>query len=428
MKRLKSIARKIKIKLINLGFKIIQFLDFLRIQIILTLGNQSHSHQTPQLLVDISELVQEDVKSGIQRVVRSITLEFLKNPPDGYQVEPIYFDGRTYRYARHFTHHTFGIEQADVNDRRIAIAPHDIFLGLDLNFRFMPAITRAWWQLKHHNLKIYFIVYDILLIRHPEWWPPGADNLLRHWLVTVAEIATGLICISKAVADDVTDWLQHESSFPHPLPKITHFHLGADIENSVPTTGLPNNANTVLTLLKQRPSFLMVGTLEPRKGHQQALDAFNLLWQDNLDINLVIVGKEGWLVESLIHQINTHPKLHQNLFWLQSISDEYLEKIYESSTALLAASYGEGFGLPLIEAARRNLPIIARDIPVFREIAGQSIHYFHANHPQDFSQLLQAWLRLDESQKIISQKIIWLTWSQSSNQLFKIIFCGKNSD
>ncbi|MDB9494017.1 glycosyltransferase family 1 protein [Spirulina major CS-329] len=400
-----------------------QLLDFLKIQISIALEHQTNSQKTPQLLVDISELVQEDVKSGIQRVVRSITLEFLKNPPDGYRVEPIYFDGQTYRYARHFTHHTFGVAQADLHDRKVAIASHDIFLGLDLNFRFMPAITRAWWQLKYRKLKIYFIVYDILLIRHPEWWPPGADNLLRHWLVTVAEIATGLICISKAVADDVTDWLHHESSFRHPLPQIDYFHLGADIENSVPTTGLPENAETVLTLLKKRPSFLMVGTLEPRKGHQQALDAFELLWQDNTDINLVIVGKEGWLVESLIHQINTHPKLNQNLFWLQSISDEYLEKVYAASTALLAASYGEGFGLPLIEAARRNLPIIARDIPVFREVIGENGHYFIAQHPEHLAESIRNYLAVKNQSDwhTNNNSLNFMNWKKSCSKL-QIIF------
>jgi glycosyltransferase involved in cell wall biosynthesis len=420
MNHLKSIARKIKIKLDRWRFKIIQVFDFLVNHVLNQLEKQQNSHRTPQFLVDISELVQEDVKSGIQRVVRSITLELLKSPPDGYHVEPIYFDGRSYRYARHFTHHTFGIEQPDLHDRKVAIASHDIFLGLDLNFRFMPAITRAWWQLKYRNLKVYFIVYDILLIRHPEWWPPGADNLLRHWLVTVAEIATGLICISKAVADDVTDWLQNESSFRHPLPKIDYFHLGADIENSVPTTGLPDNAESVLSLLQKRPSFLMVGTLEPRKGHQQVLDAFEILWNDNIDVNLVIVGKEGWMVESLIHQINTHPKLHQNLFWLQSISDEYLEKIYAASTALLAASYGEGFGLPLIEAARRNLPIIARDIPVFREVTENTENLFIAQKPSELATHIKSILQ--GSHKNFQCKKNWQSWKKSAKRLKMLLF------
>ena len=56
------------------------------------------------------------------------------------------------------------------------------------------------------------------------------------------------------------------------------------------------------------------------------------------------------------------------MLWLEGISDEYLDKVYAASTCLIAASEGEGFGLPLIEAAQHKLPIIARDIPVFREV------------------------------------------------------------
>ena len=49
-------------------------------------------------------------------------------------------------------------------------------------------------------------------------------------------------------------------------------------------------------------------------------------------------------------------------FRLQGISDEYLEQVYAASTCLIAASINEGFGLPLIEAARHGIPIVARDI------------------------------------------------------------------
>ena len=61
-------------------------------------------------------------------------------------------------------------------------------------------------------------------------------------------------------------------------------------------------------------------------------------------------------------------EIGNRLFWLEGISDEYLEKIYDAATCLIAASEGEGFGLPLIKVAQHKLPIIARDIPVFREV------------------------------------------------------------
>jgi glycosyltransferase involved in cell wall biosynthesis len=98
----------------------------------------------------------------------------------------------------------------------------------------------------------------------------------------------------------------------------------------------------MLSLLAQNNNFLMVGTLEPRKGHEQVLDAFEMLWQSDLPVNLVIVGKQGWMVEELADRIRTHSELNKRLFWLEGISDKYLEQVYKVSSSLIAASYGEG--------------------------------------------------------------------------------------
>jgi len=166
----------------------------------------------------------------------------------------------------------------------------------------------------------------------------------------------------------------------------------------------------------------MVGTLEPRKGHVQVLEAFEQLWQAGHGVNLVIVGKQGWGVESFVERLCAHPELNKRLFWLEGISDEYLEKVYAASTCLIAASYGEGFGLPLIEAAQHKLPTIARDIPVFREVAGEHAYYFDGKSPDALAQSIKAWLTLhgaDLHPK--SNDMPWLTWKQSARQLFENI-------
>lgn len=82
------------------------------------------------------------------------------------------------------------------------------------------------------------------------------------------------------------------------------------------------------------------------------------------------------MVEALVDNARRHPEFGKMLFWLEGISDEYLEKIYAASTCLLASSEGESFCLPLIEAAQHKLPIIARDIPIFREVSSEYAYYF----------------------------------------------------
>src|SRR5258708_2237399 len=158
--------------------------------------------------------------------------------------------------------------------------------------------------------------------------------------------------------------------------------------------GLTPDAAAILVKLRSRPSFLMVGTLEPRKGHRQALAAMEGLWSEGVDTNLVIVGKEGWMMEDFIKGVWQHPENNRRLFWLRGISDEMLDQVYRSSRALLAASEGEGLGLPLIEASQYGLPIIVRDIPIFREVAGENPYYFRANKPEDLADAFQKSLSL----------------------------------
>ena len=126
----------------------------------------------------------------------------------------------------------------------------------------------------------------------------------------------------------------------------------------------------------------MVGTVEPRKGHAQTLAAFERLWADGVDVGLAIVGGEGWHTESLMGRLRTHSERGRRLIWLARASDEMLLRLYDSAVALIAASEGEGFGLPLVEAAQHGLPIIARDLPVFMEVAGEHAFYFSGMAPE----------------------------------------------
>jgi len=166
----------------------------------------------------------------------------------------------------------------------------------------------------------------------------------------------------------------------------------------------------------------MVGTIEPRKAHAQVLQAFEALWQDHYDLNLVIVGKQGWMVERIIDQLRAHPELNRRLFWLDGVSDEYLDEIYAASTCLIAASEGEGFGLPLIEAAQRKIPIIVRDIPVFREVAGEHAFYFEGDEPKALAIAIEEWVALHEKNNHPkSDDMPWLTWKESAPTLLQCL-------
>ncbi|WMC09221.1 glycosyltransferase [Oceanimonas pelagia] len=382
------------------------------------------SIEKPQLLVDISELIQRDSRSGIQRVVKSILKEWLINPPDGYRVEAVYAtpDRLGYYYARRFTLGFLGCPEHILDDEPVRYRNGDIFVGLDLNFFVAEAQKDYISDMQRTGVHVSYVIYDLLPIQFPEFWEEQHNIKMLHnnWLKTVTSYDSA-ICISKAVADELHDWLKKYGE-PRKQPlHIGWFHLGADVENSNPTKGIPHDAEKALHQLQTQHSFLMVGTLEPRKGHQEVLAAFETLWHQNEKINLVFVGKKGWLVDDLVTKLKNHPQLNKKLFWLEGVSDEHLEKIYNVSTCLIAASYGEGFGLPLIEAAQHHLPIIARDIPVFREVAGNHAYYFNSQEKSTaLTSTIKTWLeKFKKDTHPKPENMPWLTWKQSANELLR---------
>lgn len=379
-----------------------------------------------QLLIDISVLVEQDAKTGIQRVVRNILREWLLNPPQGYSVQAVYATvDQPYRYARKFTAHFLGQQQSiGLTDDVVEFSAGDSFLGLDLLYPHLALKHYDFYQkMRNHGVNVKFVIYDLLPIQLPHHVVTGAPEAHAGWVKLVVQF-DGAICISQSVANELKDWLARESIIPSKSFAISWFHLGADQEQSTLSQeqALQAEQSEVLQKLESKLSFLCVGTLEPRKGHVQVLDAFEELWVQGHDINLVVVGKQGWKVENLVSRLENHPEKGIRLFWFEGINDLYLNKVYKNCSCLIAASEGEGFGLPLIEAAHQGIPIIARSIPVFHEVAGEYAYYFDGKLPQDLTQAIQNWITLSaETKQPESKQMPWRTWKESAQQLLQAL-------
>lgn len=389
-----------------------------------TAYNKSAAVIYPKLLVDISELVQRDAKSGIQRVVRSILIQWLENPPEGYCVEPVYasHDRDGYYFARSFTTKFLGIEDIHLLDEPVDFVNGDIFVGLDLQPHITVRQERTLRKMRALGVKINFVVYDLIPLLHSHYFVSPSDAAKDHsrWL-TVAANSESLICISKAVADEVEEWLKQDYQ-GNVIPEVKWFHLGADINNSKPSAGITEEDKNILKIVHEAPAFLMVGTLEPRKNHSLALQAFDKLWLEGSDAVLVIVGKEGWGVDKLVQQLKNHPERNKKLFWVNNASDEFLQQLYQESQCLIAASTAEGFGLPLIEASQNNLDIIASDIKVFKEVAQEHALYFKSEDVSSLSSTISEWLSLkQQNTQPQSSKLKWKTWDESAQELLNLV-------
>lgn len=377
----------------------------------------------PRLFLDISATHAHDLKTGIERVARALILAFLHHADQTpYRIEPVYLvyenDQWRYRYAHQYTYALMDCGVDTARDELVEWQPGDVMLGLDISgASLIQAYNQGLYtRLQAQGVVVYWMLYDLLPIQLPHVFPPQSDQHHQDWLDVVAQL-DGVVAISRTVAQDFMAWRAQR----HPQAATDYVvqwaHLGADMNQSAPSLGLPENMAQIQTALAARPTFLMVGTIEPRKGYLQVLEAVERLWQQGTEVNLVVVGREGWqgldpaARRDIPATVAALSKPHPQLFWLNQASDELVTHLYAHSTALIAASWGEGFGLPLIEAAQHGLPVIARDLPVFREVAGEHAYFFQADSAEQLAQALQNWLQQPGPS---SSAMPWHTWQHTA--------------
>lgn len=349
-----------------------------------------------QLLVDVSVIVSGDAGTGIQRVVRALLGHLVLHAGEDFAVQPI-FATRDHGYCRAQIEQDGRVVRPS-RDRvlhRVCVQPGDIFLGLDLAAHLIPHLERDLERWRQHGVSLNFLVYDLLPVQRPEWFPASTPTNIDRWLRVLARQADRCICISNAVAKDLAHELQARTSGT--VPVIATIPLGCDLGASFPSRGLPSNVEDIRAWLRRHKVVLAVGTVEPRKGYDRLLETMTFHWtvSPSSNLGLLIIGRRGWKTHALQERILEHHEHGQRLLWLDEVSDELLAEVYENAAGMVATSYGEGFGLPLIEALAHGLPVLARDLPVFREIGGAFVDYFDDDATETLEAQLQLWLRQD---------------------------------
>ena len=365
--------------------------------------------ERPRILVDVSAIIRHDAQTGIQRVVRAVWSDLARRNQSEFQVLPVYATStRGYCYAPATFLVDGGIE---LPAAPVSVRPGDKFLGLDLAAHLLPKYRRQLKAWRTHGASIHLVVYDLLPLMRPDWFNAATTKHFRRWLEVLAEGADQAICISDQVARDLRQHLAKlRSDSP---PAIGRLRMGCDIEASVPSIGTCGELKRILDQMRFRPAVLMVGTVEPRKGYDSALAAFEHLWRDRpTDApDLVIVGKAGWKTTGLQEHISGHPERGRRLHWFNSMSDEGLCLLYGACRGLLMASRGEGFGLPLIEAAMHRRHVLARDLPVFREQNLPNVLYFTDDAPTALSDRLLELVSLGQNEASLAADLL-PAWSE----------------
>lgn len=380
-------------------------------------SNEEQVYVKKRILLDVSVIVQHDAGTGIQRVVRSVwkELTLLSKIDKTFVVVPI-----SATINRDF--HYISADGKKIG-AEVEVTSTDIFLGLDLSSRILSKRQNTLLRWKRLGVKLNFILYDLLPLQHSDWFTQKNVKNFERWFRVVVIYADRILCISNDVKNNMRKALDRLSIRGEKQPILAVFPLGANIVTNdvgnIEATPLPKS----LSQLCAQPYFLMVGTIEARKGHDVVLDAMTKLWSQQFKYNLVLVGRKGWGTKRLQIQITNHPLYTKKLHWFKDISDVHLDRLYQCANGVIVASKGEGYGLPLREALYYDKEVLVRNLPIFYEVGmgNQKITYFDDSVSLDL--IIREWETrlLNTSPTPPLEKSIFRSWAECSEEWKKLL-------
>jgi glycosyltransferase involved in cell wall biosynthesis len=235
-----------------------------------------------------------------------------------------------------------------------------------------PAIYAG---LRAKGMIIVILVHDLLPIAFENFYPSPWRYIFKDNVRKAFGCASAFFCVSNFTKSMLLEF-SHRQKIP-PVPMMTAYNgfeplvtdPVADQIRSADTKPLLGNAR-FYAILDLHP-LIMVGSVEPKKGHIPVIKCLEAMWSTGFERALLIIGRTGWMERDVVTAIEGSFFFGKKLFWFSAIDDYDLAKAYLFCQALIFSSVAEGFGIPMIEASYYGKPTIAFDTAIVREILGE---------------------------------------------------------
>jgi glycosyltransferase involved in cell wall biosynthesis len=293
----------------------------------------------------------EHFRGRSQAVVQRWGLYFVLSPSDSDRLFDVLVSKGTHQRLKLLK------LAAAAGARAIRTRPRSGSVYLNVGHTGLDQYSLPKWISKNH-LRAVYLIHDLIPLTHPQYCRPGEEEKHTRRMSNVLISAAGVIGNSQATMNDLESFAAEQGkAIP---PSTIAWISGTGFRAGVP----PKQAS--------RPHFITVGTIEGRKNHQLLLDLWGRLVADAGEGApiLLIVGQRGWQADRVFQQLDDLGDLQDHVRELNECDDAELASWIAGARALLMPSYAEGFGLPVFEALELGTRVIAADLPVYREIAG----------------------------------------------------------
>lgn len=264
-------------------------------------------------------------------------------------------------------------------------APRGLLLNTGHSGLEHPGYVRV---LASREVKLVFLLHDLIPITHPEYCMPAEGARHRTRLNNVLDLASGIIANSEAT---LTELRHYARLFGRDLPPAVAAPLAPGVQPLEPSLRPIEG-----------PYFVFLSTIEPRKNHWLLLHVWRHIVADlgACAPRLVIIGQRGWECENVVDMLERCESLRGVVLENSDCSDADLVNYLHHSQALLFPSFAEGYGMPLVEALSLGVPVIASDLPVFAEIAGDVPEYIDPLDGRRWREVIEAYAAADSAPRL----------------------------
>lgn len=217
--------------------------------------------------------------------------------------------------------------------------------------------------LRRRGARALVMVHDLIPLTHPEYCRPREHGKHRTRMRCAASVGAAVVANSQHTLDEFNRFCRAEGLTP---PRERVARLGVGLAKADPG---PRPLD--------HPYFVVLGTLEPRKNHAMLLHVWRKLAETRGEDapKLVVIGQRGWECENVVDLLERCRPLQRLVIEKARCNDAELATWLGHARALLFPSFAEGYGLPVCEAMAMGVPVIASDLPAFRETVGDIPDY-----------------------------------------------------